>query len=272
MIRTKTRPPIGAVKVTPNTGPPTPKRFKYFVIGALTTVGFFGLVIVVLSFVNLNMSGSIATNANSNSHPSPTPSSTLPEFPWPPRSSAYTKIPSQYLTSPDKQTLLKDVAQRLETAFRNANYNQRGYYSVPGGFALVSRLEHFKSNGLPGEEPYRWTQQIETPRIFSFDYLIALIKGKVGRYRVIVFVVSDDFFSQASGKRVDSGQAERLAIEGASALPDAVGSLHYTDNHSCTALIYEFEKTSFDKPAEFKENSTLLAETHLQKILPYLKR
>jgi len=249
------------------------RSIRYFVLGALSALGVFAILILTLVFFILNSSGDLATqtnnrndNANSSSYP------VLPEFPWPPRSSAYTKIPSQYLLTTDRQILLRDVAERLETAFRNGGYSQTGYYSVPGGFALVSRLEQFKPNGLPADGPYRWTEQIETPRIFSLDYLAALIKGKVGRYRVIVFVVSNDFFSQASGKRVDSELARKLAIEGASALPESVGSLPYTDSHSCTALIYEFEKTVFDKPAEFKENSTLLAETHLQKILPYLRR
>ena len=249
-----------------------PGRIRYFLFGALTALGVF-VVFIFGVFLLLNASGGIAENTNRyNANASATPSSTLPEFPWPPRSSAYTKIPSQYLVKADGQTFLKDVAERLEMAFRNGGYSQTGYYAVPGGFALVSRLEQFKPNGLPANEPYRWAEQVETPRIFSLDYLSALIKGRVGRYRVIVFVVSNDFFSQASGKAVNSEQAKKLAIEGASALPDSVGNLPYTNSHSCTALIYEFEKTAFDKPTEFKENSTLMAETHLQKVLPYLQR
>lgn len=207
--------------------------------------------------------------------PSPAPSPTsgyLPEFPWPPRSSAYTKIPPQYLLKPEGQTKLKDVAARVETAFRSAGYAQTGYYSVPGGFALASQLEQFKPNGLSVDDPYRWSLQMQTPRLFSLEYLSALIKGRVGHYRVIVFVVSSDFFSQESGKRVDIEQAGKIAIEGANILPPEVGNLPFTDNHACLALVYEFEKSVPDKPARFKENSSLLAETHLQKILPYLQR
>ena len=136
----------------------------------------------------------------------------------------------------------------------------------------MSQLEQFKSNGLPASDPYRWSPQLEIPPVFSLDYFSDLIRGKVGRYRVIVFAVSNDFFSQASGKRVGIEQARTIAIEGANALPPEVGDLPYTDRYTCTALIYEFEKAVPDKPAEFKENSTLLAETHLQKILPYLQR
>jgi hypothetical protein len=196
----------------------------------------------------------------------------LPEFPWPPRSSAYTKIPAQYLLKQDKQTSLKDVGARLESAFRSGGYNQTGYYSVPGGFALVSQLEQFKANGSPSNDPYRWSEQPEIPQFFSVDYFNQLIKGKTGRYRVIVFMVSTEFFSQDAGRRVDIERARTIAIEGANALPAEFGILLFTDEYLCTALIYEFEKALPDKPAEFKENSTLLAETHLQKILPYLQR
>lgn len=250
-----------------------PRPRRYFLLGALTALGVFVVLFLGLAFLILNSSGDLAPNTNtSNANANPTPTSTLPEFPWPPRASAYTKIPSQYLLNTDRQTLLKNVAERLETAFRSGGYSQTGYYSVPGGFALVSRLEQFKPSGLPANEPYRWAEQVETPRVFSLDYLTALIKGKVGRYRVIVFVVSNDFFTQARGRAVNSEQAKKLAIEGASALPDSVGALPWLENYSCTALIYEFEKTAFDKPAEFKENSTLMAETHLQKLLPSLQR
>lgn len=160
----------------------------------------------------------------------------------------------------------------METALRSGGYGQTGYYSVPGGFAIASQLEQFKPDGQPANNPYRWSQQIETPRVFSTEYWSDLIKGRVGHYRVIVFAVSTDFFVQTSGKRVDVDQASRIAIEGANILPNEVGNLPYTDEYNCTALVYEFEKTFADRPAEFKENSSLIAEAHLQKILPYLQR
>lgn len=196
----------------------------------------------------------------------------LPDFPWPPRSSARSNIPTQYVIKPEGQTLLRDVGFRLEDAFRRAGYVQTGYYGVPGGFALTSRLEQFKPNGLPVDEPNRWSSEIPIPQLFSTEYLTLLIRGKVGRYRVIVFIVTNDFFSQENGKSVESSQAESLAIRGANALPDEVGLIPFRDNYTCTALIYEFEKKSSDQRAEFKDNATLSAERHLQQILPQLQR
>ena len=110
------------------------------------------------------------------------------------------------------------------------------------------------------------------PPVFSLEYLATLLKGKIGRYRVVVFVVTNDFFSQASGKRVEVEQAATLAIEGANHLPKSVSDQAFTDEYSCTALVYEFQRLAVDEPTVFKENCTVTAETHLQKIIPHLER
>lgn len=241
-------------------------QLKNFHFGKFFILSFLGLIVLAL------------LSCGDDHRPNPpqqisTPKTKgLPEFPWPPRASAFTKIPSPYLIGHNGTARLKDAAARLEDALKQGGYDQTGYYAVPGGFALVTRLEQFKSDGAPADQPYRWSQQVENPRVFSIDYLLTLLQGKVGHYRVIVFVVTNDFFSQESGKRVDVGQAANLAIEGANTLPDSVGNLAFTDDYSCTALIYEFEKTAPDQPTQFKSNCTLLAETHLQKILPNLEK
>lgn len=246
------------------------KRFRRTVLIIVLGLGVL-LSGMVLLIIFIGTSSEAPTNANTNVNYR-TDQHHLPEFPWPPKASAYTKIPPQYLMRPQGETLLKDVAARLEFAFRGAGYGQTGYYAVPGGFALVSQLEQFKADGLPVNDRYRWSEEVEIPEVFSLEYLSALIKGKVGRYRVIVFAVSDDFFSQESGRRVGIEEARTIAIQGANILPDYLGNLPYTDRHTCTALIYEFEKLHADEPGEFKNNGTLLAEKHLQRILPYLQR
>jgi hypothetical protein len=209
--------------------------------------------------------------------PTPTPTPTvglsLPEFPWPPRASAFMNIPSQYLTNRNGATALKDVGLRLENVLRQCGYGQFGYYAIPGGFALTTRLEQFKADGAPADGPYRWTTDIPNPKVFSFEYLRILLEGKTGHYRVIVFAVTDDsFFAQNEGKVVSAEQADKLAIEGANKLPDSLGNVTYSDRHWCAALIYEFEKPAVDQPVEFKANSSLMAPVHLQKILPYLEK
>lgn len=241
-------------------------QLKNFLSGITSILSLFGLIVGAVAILSCRY------EHGPKIAPSSTPPTSLPEFPWPPRASAFTKIPTPYLTNQNGTSRLKDAAARLEGALKQSGYGQTGYYAVPGGFALVTRLEQFKPSGAPADELYRWSQQVENPRVFSIDYLLTLLKGKVGHYRVIVFVVTNDFFSQESGKRVEVGQAANLAIEGANVLPDSVGNLSFTDDYSCTALIYEFEKAAPDQPTQFKNNCTLLAETHLQKILPYLEK
>ena len=243
-------------------------QLKNFLSGITRILSLFGLIVGGVAILSCTYN---ARNTKPPPNVSPPPQ-VLPEFPWPPRASAFTKIPTPYLISHNRTSRLGDAAARLEDALKQGGYGQTGYYAVPGGFALVTRLEQFKPNGAPADEPYRWSQQVENPKIFSVDYLLTLLKGKVGHYRVIVFVVTNDFFSQESGKRVEVGQAANLAIEGANVLPESVGNLPFTDDYSCTALIYEFEKTAPDQPTQFKNNGTLLAETHLQGILPYLEK
>ena len=245
--------------------PRTSSRKKFLIVFLVFGVLLMGAaVVLILTFSLLSSKG--------NFKPPPPPGNHLPEFPWPPKASAYTKVPQQYLLRPQGETVLKDVAARLEFALRSAGYSQTSYYAVPGGFALVSQLEQFKPDGLPVNDRYRWSEEVEVPQVFSLEYLSDLIKGKIGRYRVIVFAISDDFFSQESGKEVSIEQARTIAIKGANMLPDEVSHLPYTDRHTCTALVYEFEKLHADEPAEFKDNSTLMAEKHIQKILPYLQR
>src|SRR6185437_16015155 len=248
----------------PQPSEPLNKRRKRIrLIIAVVVLSFLGLLIAVsLLFLGLG---------TSSLSPSPTPEGPylgkLPEFPWPPRASAFMNIPSQYVTNSNGQTALKDIAARLENVLRQGGYEQFGYYSIPRGYALTTRLEQFKADGMPADGPSRWTQEIPNPRIFSIDYLRVLLQGKQGHYRVVVFVVTDDeFFAQTEGRRVGVEQAEKLAIEGANRLPDWLGNTPYTDHHWCAVLIYEFEKLSIDQPTEFKNNSSLTAPMHLQKI------
>ena len=245
---------------------PRPPKFLLAVLAVAVVVIFLTVWRSYTSWIDLRV-------------PPPTPRPTpdyrgaqLPEFPWPPRASAFMNIPSQFITNQSGTTALKDVGLRLEAVLRQGGYGQFGYYSIPRGFALVTRLEQFKADGTPADEPYRWSQEILNPRVFSLEYVRILLQGKTGHYRVIVFAVTDDdLFAQVEGKQVDVERADRLAIEGANKLPDWIGNSPYTDRHWCAALVYEFEKPSVDQPIDFKPNSNLLPQAHLQKILPHLE-
>jgi hypothetical protein len=223
--------------------------------------------------VNANAGQTTNTNANANTGESSSGTSAeAPEFPWPPEASASTRVQSRLLVKDGQPALLSDVAERLAGAMNSAGYSQLGYYHVPGGFALASQLEQFRPDGTALDGPERWSTQAAPPKLFSHGYFSTLLKGKTGRFRVIVFTVTNQPFTQ-TGKEVSSEQAADLAAKGSNVLPASIGQAQYSNDYTCTALIYEFVQAGSDKPAEFAKRSSLPAQTHLQKskILSFLE-
>jgi hypothetical protein len=191
----------------------------------------------------------------------------IPEFLWPPPTwSASAEIPTEFFGSQPGEVLrLCHVERRLHAALEACEYFEMSYYSVPGGFAMVTRLEQINRDGTSKEPPDRWAVEVQPLRKFSLKaYLIALFTANPGRYRIIVFIVSPHPFSQAD---VEVSRDEAIAWlgSGLDRLPDEIGQLEYTERHKCTALIYEFDQSNPDEPVEFKEPSDLQGRTHLVK-------
>jgi hypothetical protein len=190
----------------------------------------------------------------------------LPELPWPPpKYSAFAQIPRELLVDAASGKTLQDVAHRLESAFEASGYVERSYYSVPGGFALVSRLEQMNADGTPKNLPDRWS--VKTPplrRINLGDYLQALFTARSGYYRVIVFVVTDQTF--AAGARSPTGdEVTKWVSAGGVRLPASIGQKPYGENFATSALIYEFARGPEDAVFSQKMPSDFPGKTHLEK-------
>ena len=118
------------------------------------------IVIVILFFTLTRGARSPAPSVSQppESEPLPPP---LPEsrpqflaFPWPPPTpSARLLIPKEAL--PQAKTF-GQASSYLESALSSKGYAEISYYTVPGGVAVVTRLEHIYSNGKSFEEPNRW--------------------------------------------------------------------------------------------------------------------
>lgn len=188
----------------------------------------------------------------------------IPRFPWPPpEASAFANIPEDRLLKPNGKTFFKDVADKLREAFEKAGYGEKSWYQVPDGFALVSRMEQIYPNGRPMEEEVRWTPNVDNPPIFSLEsYLKALFTAPKGRYRVIVFVVTDMNLIQ-SEKTVSPEEAMAWLKRGCMEFPPEIGHYPYTNRHYCKAFIYEFEQK--DHNAILKNPSNLQGREHLEK-------
>jgi len=190
----------------------------------------------------------------------------IPAFTWPPpEASASIKIPSHFLSDTAKPETLAQVANRLESAFEQTGYAEHSYYSVPGGFALVSRLEQFNPDGSSKDLPERWAVEVAPPKVFSLSsYLKALFFAQEGHFRIISFVVTSAPFAQQPDSPIRREEAMKWLSDGVQALPDAIGDSAYTDAHYCVALVYEFEQISRNHEPNFKRLSLLPGLEHLQ--------
>ncbi len=197
----------------------------------------------------------------------PTPvAQEIPKFPWPPpRASARAEIPSKILRNLNAPTYLRDVSEKLKEVLDETGYGERSWYSVPEGFALVTQLEQFNPDGTPIDGPDRWAEKIRPTQILNFnDYIKALFTAKPGRYRVIAFVITDQPVTP-SDKSLTRDEAKVMVSAGAGGLPPAIGDREFSNNHNCTALVYEFEQTAENYPVIFKLPSQLTGRTHLEK-------
>jgi len=202
--------------------------------------------------------GSTTSGANPRSGES------LPSFPWPPpRYSAFSAISRDWV-APGAHPTLGLAARRLEQAFDTSGYGERSYYQVPGGFALVSRIEQMHPDATPFPSPERWA--VETPRLRNgfIDYIRALFNAPPGFYRLIVFAVTDHDFSAAE-RPPTSAEARGWITAGALRLPSSIAQLPYTAQHYTTALIYEFERSADESEARVRTPGGSPGRTHLER-------
>jgi hypothetical protein len=189
----------------------------------------------------------------------------LPRFPWPPpEPSASAKVPRDLLVSEGEEATLRLVSARLERAFERSGYGRIGYHWVPGGFALVSQLEQVQADGRPRERVHRWQDTIAPIWLGDLiSYIKALFSAPIGHYRVVVFVATSRPFGFRAEPVATAREMEGFLKSGFSVLPASTGDIVYTENHYCTALIYQFEKRARDSPASFIRQSSLTGKEHL---------
>ncbi len=191
-----------------------------------------------------------------------------PLFPWPPpAASGTTPIPRELLVSRSGATTLSDVDTRLQTALEAAGYPRGSYFAVPGGFALVTRLEQINRDGTSKAPPDRWlsTGAPPTTDFTLLGYLRALFLASPGYYRVVVFVVTPLAFAQAP-VTITPAETTQWTETGLNRLPRQIGSLTFTPaRHECTALVYEFQRASESDAPTVNVPGVVLARAHLEK-------
>lgn len=198
----------------------------------------------------------------------PPPSVRFPEFPWPPpHASTFHVLDPSLLAIGREEPVLGDVAELLEYALIRTGYGEFGFYFVPGGFAMATRIEQIHADGSPKELPERWVAEMEPLSLRDFSlqrYIEALFLAAEGRYRVVVFIVTSDPFSQGS-EIVSQEQAKVWLRGGLQRLPQLLRDTPYSEEHACTALIYDFQQSAPGVGAVLKDPSPLPAKAHLEK-------
>ena len=196
--------------------------------------------------------------------PAPPPPS-IPPFPWPPPTASATEVlPRDLLEGHSHPRSLGDLNAILVSALNKNGYSEKSYYAVPGGFALATRLEQIKPDGVSKSPPDRWSS--DTPQSHGFDliaYIRALFTANPAFYRVIVFIVTEVPFTQKPGD-VSPSQARIWTTQGGNILPQEIANELYTPRLACTALIYEFKRDQGEDPKMLLP-SHLDAHTHLIK-------
>jgi hypothetical protein len=187
--------------------------------------------------------------------------SALPDFPWPPPAASASYVLPQRLFG--SRTTVGEATDAIIAALERNGYVERSFYGTPApGVALITRLERINDDGSPASAAERWAAGgYQNDALNLAQFLRGLFYADPGRYRVIVFIIQDQPFTQAPEKTLSGEQAEALLPSGANVLPPEVAERPVADSH-CTALIYEFAN---DGTAMRKVQSRLTGMQHLEK-------
>jgi hypothetical protein len=195
------------------------------------------------------------------------PKAIYPNFPWPPlKASARVDIPSRVLRKKGgDKAVLAHVDSRITAALERCGYGERSYYAVPGGFALVTRLEQFTfPDGTSKEPPDRWAIEVNRPTKFSLTAILrALFTADPGFYRIIVFLVTPHSYIRTDIS-VNRKEAMHWLDSGMNKLPNSIAEQIYTKAHTCSALIYEFEQPGWRQEAKLALPGRLSGVGHIK--------
>jgi len=169
--------------------------------------------------------------------------SRLPDFSWPPPAPTERVVlqRKQMLASPaPAHPSLADVGDHLIAALQAAGYSEYSVYAVPGGFAIVTRLERVEADGTPSAAALRF----QAPDAAASGGLGRLFGSPKGYYRQIVLIANADIIPPGAAPGPQT--AADLLQGGASRLTAGYRKTRLTDDYQVAALIYEYQKAGAD--------------------------
>jgi len=220
----------------------------------------------ILSFAALSVLGAMSTLvclifALEKSSPLRESTSVAPDFPWPPpKPSSRWSIRQDHISDRNSLKTLGDYDRLLSKSLAAAEYSELSYFRVPDGFALVTRIECIDDGGCPLPGVARW--KLDQPVMQRFSILdirlllASLLKAEAGRFRVLVFIVTDVPFS---GDRAEPtyGQAGEWLRRGLNVLPPSIASQLTNPGFVLSVLTYEFTKSVADGQVQAVDRTNL---------------
>jgi hypothetical protein len=174
----------------------------------------------------------------------------IPSFPWPPPQCAQRQTLLDNLTVAGKN--LDEIDAKLRKALDARGYIQRSYFQTPGGFAIVTQLEQFNTDGTSKTGANRWTDYpVQDDFNGVWDYLKSLVMPRPGNFRIFVFLATDAAYNLAP-RKVPKEEAVGWLSIGLNRLPPQIGKMPTTGQHYLDALVYEFEAPQSTKKCSQK--------------------
>lgn len=178
----------------------------------------------------------------------------LPPFPWPPPRFTHVAVfgrdlPRELLGTDD--TELQTVYKRLYGVLQTTDPGfESGLFSVPGGFAMLAKLERINADGAPYPGRYRWLEG-KVPPLSLQDYIGRLFFEEKGYFRVVAFVITDQQNFGSSNRPLPDIAA------GGTDLPPEIARARF-QGRTCYALVYSFERRRGGQPQPYKSLSALI--------------
>lgn len=180
-----------------------------------------------------------------------------PPFPWPPPHFSAHDVLSLSFAGTEGATL-GTVHDRLSAALRAGGFEDNGTFSVPGGFALVTRLERILPDGS-ADPVGRWSAGKDMPGNL-LGYLGHLFLERPGEFRLIAFLVTTARYVETGRTTIEEGEARTLSLRGGRVLPHEIAVMPLA-GRTCHVLVYHFTRrrggASLIQPSELSTRQHL---------------
>jgi hypothetical protein len=141
----------------------------------------------------------------------------------------------------------------------NCNYDDIGYYSIPNGFVLVTKVEEINDDATSVTGADRFTEgQYDTMNILDYFF------PRKGYFRVFAFLVTDKAFN-ATNTAVTAAEGLAWMRLAANVLPDAIKSKPFTPGYNCSVIVYEFRSEEANTHLSPSLSPKFSAQMHLQR-------